>query len=250
MTLTNSARTRGGKTVYGASVGILMLETQFPRIPGDIGNALTWPFPVQFSVIRGATPDNVVRGDPTARLDNFIAAGRDLVAMGCDGIATNCGFLALLQDELAEALGVPIATSALMQAPMIAATLPPDQHVSILTISKTTLSDRHLEAAGVPKGTPVVGTDGGAEFTRAILGDERDIDFAACRSDLLQAAEQTMTEHPDTGAILLECTNMVPYAADIRRLVGRPVYSIHSFVTWFQSGLMPRRFPDVLDDWR
>jgi Asp/Glu/hydantoin racemase len=250
MTNTHISKTRGGKTVYGASVGILMLETRFPRIPGDIGNALSWPFPVQFKIVRGATPDNIVRGDPTARLDDFIAAGRELVALGCDGIATNCGFLALLQSELAEALGVPVATSALMQAPMIAATLPPGKHVSILTISKATLKDRHLKAAGVASGTPVTGTDAGTEFTRAVLGDEPEIDFAACRRDILQAADQLVHDHPDTGAILLECTNMVPYAADVRRHVGRPVYSIHSFVSWFQSGLMPRRFPSELDDWR
>ena len=72
----------GGKTVYGASVGILMLETQFPRIPGDIGHAETWPFPVHYRVVRGATPDNVVRGDAMAQLAGFVDAGRDLVAMG------------------------------------------------------------------------------------------------------------------------------------------------------------------------
>jgi len=250
MTLIPAQKTRGGKTVYGASVGILMLETQFPRIPGDIGNALSWPFPVQFRVVKGATPDNVVRGNPVARLDDFIAAGRALVEMGCDGIATNCGFLAVLQAELSQALGVPVATSALMQAPMIAATLPPGQHVSILTISQETLRAEHLRAAGVPDGTPVMGTDGGQEFTRAVLGDAPEIDFEACRTDLLRSAAQLVAEHPETGAILLECTNMVPYAADIRRHVGRPVYSIHSFVNWFQSGLMPRRFSGDLDDWR
>lgn len=249
MTGTNP-KTRGGKTVYGASVGILMLETQFPRIPGDIGNALTWPFPVQYRVVRGATPDNVVRGDPMVRLDAFIEAGRDLVAMGCDGIATNCGFLVLMQAELSEALGVPVATSALMQAPMIAATLPPDRHVSILTISEATLTPDHLAAAGVPQGTPVVGTDGGREFTRAILGNEPELDVAASRADMLAAAEALLDKHPRTGAILLECTNMVPYAADIRAHLGLPVYSIYSFVSWFQSGLTPRRFPNGLDDWR
>jgi Asp/Glu/hydantoin racemase len=243
-------KTRGGKTVYGASVGILMLETQFPRIPGDIGNALSWPFPVQFGVVRGATPDNIVRGDPTARLDDFIKAGRELVATGCDGIATNCGFLALLQAELSEALGVPVATSSLMQAPMIAATLPPGQHVSVLTISAETLRAEHLRAAGVPEGTPVMGTDTGTEFTRAVLGDELEIDFDACRVDLLDASANLVADHPGTGAILLECTNMVPYAADIRRHTGRPVFSIHPIVSWFQSGLMPRRFPSELDDWR
>jgi hypothetical protein len=181
MAMTGEARgkTRGGKTVYGASIGILMLETRFPRIPGDIGHAGSWPFPVHYRVVRGATPDNVVRGDPKARLQDFIDAGRDLVAMGCDGIATNCGFLSLLQADLAQALAVPVATSALMQAPMIAATLPPGRHLSILTISKATLTADHLEAAGVPDGTPVMGTDAGTTFTRAILGDEPEIDFAA-----------------------------------------------------------------------
>lgn len=250
MAKTAKMKTRGGKTVFGASVGILMLETQFPRIPGDIGNALSWPFPVQYRVVHGATPDNVVRGDPTERLKDFIAAGRALVDMGCDGIATNCGFLALLQTELAEALGVPVATSALMQAPMIAATLPPGRHVSILTISEKTLIADHLRAAGVPPGTPVMGTDTGREFTNAVLGDAIEIDFDACRQDLLHAADQLVSAYPETGAILLECTNMVPYAADIRRHVGLPVYSIHSFISWFQSGLMPRQFPKELDDWR
>ena len=250
MTRPNKNRTRGGKTVFGASIGILMLETQFPRIPGDIGNALSWPFPVHYRVVRGATPDNVVRGDPGLRLDDFIAAGRELVEMGCDGVASNCGFLALLQSELSKALGVPVATSALMQAPMIAATLPPDRHVSILTISEATLTDDHLRAAGVADGTPVLGTDAGREFTRAILGDEVEIDFDACRADLLDTAARLVEAHPRTGAILLECTNMVPYAADIRAHVGLPVYSIHSFLTWFQAGLLPRRFQAGLDDWR
>lgn len=247
---TNPTKTRGGKTVFGASVGILMLETQFPRIPGDIGNALTWPFPVHYKVVTGATPDNIVRGDPRARLQDFIEAGRELVAMGCDGIATNCGFLALLQDEMKAALGVPVATSSLIQAPMIAATLPPGKHMTVLTISAKTLTPAHLAAAGVPEGTPVVGTDGGREFTRAVLGDEIEIDFNAVRTDMLDAAEALVATYPSTGAILLECTNMVPYSADIRRKTGLPVYSIYSLLTWFHAGLIPRRFPMDLDDCR
>ena len=67
--MTQSAKTAGGKTVYGASVGILMLETRFPRIPGDMGNAGTWPFPVLYKVVRGASPDHVVRReDQTHRI--------------------------------------------------------------------------------------------------------------------------------------------------------------------------------------
>lgn len=238
----------GGKTVYGAAVGILMLETRFPRIPGDMGNALTWPFPVQYRVVRGASPDRVVRGDPRALLDRFITAGRDLVDTGCDGITTNCGFLALVQDDLRAALDVPVATSSLMQVPMVQALLPPGKRAVILTISRATLTPTHLAAASVAPDTPVFGTDGGRAFTRDILGDALEIDFAACRLDLLDAADTILRDCPDAGAIVLECTNMVPYAADIRKRTGLPVYSILSFVTWFQSGLLPRRFATELDD--
>jgi Asp/Glu/hydantoin racemase len=238
----------GGKTVFGASVGVMMLETKFPRIYGDIGNAATWPFPVQYRVVRGATPDKVVRQDPRLLVDDFIEAGRDLVQMGCDGLTTNCGFLALIQDQLKEELGVPVATSSLMQIPMVQALLPADKKVGVITISKASLTAEHLKAAGAPVDTIVVGTDDGQAFTTGILDDHDSLDFEACRMDILRSAADLVTNHQGIGAIVLECTNMVSYAADVRKLTGLPVYSIYSFVTWFQAGLMPRKFPLELDD--
>jgi hypothetical protein len=219
----------GGKAVYGASVGILMLEARFPRIPGDMGNALTWPFPVHYRVVRGASPDRVVRQRAEGLLEDFIAAARELVADGVDGITTNCGFLSLFQDELAAA-----------QAPMSQATLPLGKRVVILTISAGTLTEEHLRKAGVPEGTPVVGTDSGREFSRVILGNEESLDVEAARRDLIEAGRELAGKNPDVGAILLECTNMVPYAADINRATGLPVFSIYNFICWFQSALQPR----------
>ncbi len=239
---------QGGKTVFGANVGILMLETQFPRVIGDMGNALTWPFPVQYRVVRGATPDLVVRNDASVLSNLFIDAAKDLVASGADGITTNCGFLALIQNELSQAIGVPVAASSLMQVPWIQAMLPPDKRVGVLTISKETLTDKHLIAANIPLDTPVGGTEPNSEFSSGILNDHPTLDFNQCRKDNLAAAEKLMQSHTDIGAIVLECTNMVPYAADIRKLTGVPVYSIYSFVNWFQAGLMPRRFTMNLDD--
>ncbi len=238
----------GGKTVFGANVGILMLETQFPRIVGDMGNALTWPFPVQYRVVCGATPDLVVRNDPTELTDLFIEAAYDLVAAGADGITTNCGFLALIQDQLSAAVGVPVAASSLMQVPWIQAMLPPGKRVGILTISKDSLTDAHLTAANISLNTPIEGTDVNSEFSSGILNDRASLDFAQCEKDNLAAAEKLMQQQKNIGAIVLECTNMVPYAAAIRKLTGVPVYSIYSFVSWFQSGLMPRRFSMELDD--
>ncbi|WP_299771334.1 aspartate/glutamate racemase family protein [uncultured Tateyamaria sp.] len=242
--------TYGGKTVFGATVGILMLNTRFPRIPGDIGNAATWPFPVQFKVVSAATPDNVVRGDATPLLDAFIGAGRELVDLGCDGIATNCGFLVPFQHDMSRALGVPVASSSLLQAPLIRQSLPADQSLGILTISSETLTPVHLEAAGIAPDTPVAGTGAGSHFTTRILDDAAEIDFDKARADNISAAMQLVADHPKVGAILLECTNMVPYAADIRRATGRPVFSIYTYLMWFQAGLLPRRFPADLDDIR
>jgi hypothetical protein len=94
-------KAQGGKAIYGAALGILMLEARFPRIPGDMGNALTWPFPVHYKVVREATPDRVVRRGADGLLGPFVAAARELVADGVDGITTNCGFLSLFQEEFA-----------------------------------------------------------------------------------------------------------------------------------------------------
>jgi len=238
----------GGKTVFGAAVGILMLDTRFPRIPGDIGNALTWPFPVLYKVVRGASPDHVVRRGAEGLRDAFIDGARDLVADGVDGITTNCGFLALFQDELAAAVDVPVASSSLMQVPMVQKLLPPGRGVGVITISKATLTEEHLTASGVPLDTPIVGTDDGAEFSRAILDDEAYMNVELARKDLLEAGERLVREHDGIGAIVLECTNMVPYAADLRQALGLPVFSIYSFVQWFQAGLMPRVFDPRLAD--
>lgn len=236
-------KVKGGKTVYGASVGILMLETKFPRIQGDMCNALTWPFPVRYKVVSGASPDRVVRNRAEGLLETFISDAQDLVAQGADGITTNCGFLSLFQDELAASCGVPVATSSLMQVEAVNRLLPPGKRCGVLTISRETLSEDHLRAARVPLDTPVAGTEGLREFSRVILDDEEELDVEASRLDLIDASRGLAAANPDVGAIVLECTNMVPFAADIRGATGLPVYSIYSYILWFQSALAPRVFP-------
>jgi Asp/Glu/hydantoin racemase len=234
--------TTGGKSIYGASVGILMLEAQFPRILGDMGNALTWPFPVLYKVVRGATPDKVVRNNADGLIDAFLEAARELVSDGADGITTNCGFLTLFQDELANALKVPVATSSLMQVPLVEKLLPKGKRVGVLTISSANLSTKHLEKAGCAIETPVGGTAKDGEFTRAILNNELELNVDLARQENIAAALELANNHPELGAIVLECTNMVPYAADIRQATGLPVFSIYNFITWFQTGLQPMKF--------
>jgi hypothetical protein len=232
----------GGKTLYGARVGILMLETRFPRIPGDMGNAETWPFPVLYKVVPGASPRRVVCEKAEGLLDEFLAAAAELVRLGADGITTTCGFLSLYQRELAAHVSVPVATSSLMQIPFIERVLPPGRRIGVLTVSAANLTGEHLRAAGADPETPVVGTDGGSEFSRVMINDEERLDVAAAERDILAAGDTLLASHDGIGAVVLECTNMVPYARALSRRLRLPVFSIYTFVTWFHSGLIPRDF--------
>ena len=234
---------RGGKALYGAPLGILMLEARFPRIPGDMGNAATWPFPVLYRVVRGASPEKVVLQGARGLLPEFIAAAQDLVDLGAEAITTNCGFLSLFQSELAGAVSVPVATSALMQVRWVQATLPPGKQVGVITVSGSTLTPAHLESAGVPGDTPFVGTENGREFFRVLIKAEKeDMDVAAAQRDILDAGKELVTRHRDVGAIVLECTNMPPYSAALREAFGLPVYDIYTMISWFHAGLRPRVF--------
>lgn len=231
----------GGKSIYGVALGILMLETRFPRILGDMGHAGSWPFPVHYKIVPGASPRRVVCEGADGLLDAFIKAARELEREGVDGITTNCGFLSVFQEELSDAVSIPVATSSLLQLSLVRRILPKDQEAGLLTISGSTLTAEHLQAASAPMDIPIASTENGREFTRVILGNEEKIDIEAARQDNVEAACRLLKQHPQVGAIVLECTNMTPYAADIRAATQVPVYSMESFVTWFHSGLCPRR---------
>jgi Asp/Glu/hydantoin racemase len=138
---------------------------------------------------------------------------------------------------------VPVATSSLMQVPWVQATLPPGKRVGVITVSKQSLTPAHLDAAGVPRDIPCVGTESGREFFRVLIrADHQDMDIDLATQDILDAGRALVAQHPDVGAIVLECTNMPPYAAALRDALGLPVYDIYSMITWFHAGIRPRRF--------
>jgi Asp/Glu/hydantoin racemase len=233
----------GGRAIYGAPLGILMLDARFPRIPGDMGNATTWPFPVLYRVVTGATPERVVLAGAAGLLADFLAAAAELVALGAEAITTNCGFLSLFQAELAAHVRVPVATSALMQVPWVQAMLPPGKRVGVITVCAASLTQRHLAAAGAPTDIPLVGTEDGEEFYRVLIrAEKQDLDIALAERDILEAGRRLVAAHPEVGAIVLECTNMPPYARALRAAVGLPVFDVFSLVSWLQGGLRPASF--------
>jgi len=228
-----SGRVGGGFNQYGFTVGILMLDTRFPRIPGDMGNATTFPFPVRYHRVQGANPDLVVRRGAEGLLPAFVDGARQLERDGVGAVTTNCGFLVKFQRELAAAVTVPVFTSSLLLVPLVHQMLPRGRRVGIMTVSAATLGPEHLEGAGIGSDIPiaVAGMETEKEFTRVLLGDELELDVDLAREEHVRVARRLVGEHPDIGALVLECTNMPPYTADIQRETGLPVFDIVSLVT-------------------
>jgi hypothetical protein len=238
-------RVRGGANQYGFTVGVLMLDTRFPRIPGDMGNAATFPFPVRYHRVSGAGPDLVVRRGAEGLLPAFIEGARALEREGVGAVTTNCGFLVKYQREMAAAVTVPVFTSSLLLVPLVHRMLAPGRRIGVMTVSAATLGPEHLAGAGIGADVPlaVAGLEGEKEFTRVLLGDELELDVGLAREEHVRVARRLVGEHPDIGAIVLECTNMPPYADDIRRETGRPVFDITTLVRMAHDGLLAALAP-------
>jgi len=227
-------------------LGILMLDTAFPRVPGDVGCAASFAFPTRYAVVPHATPARIVPADDAARwLAPFAAAGRALVDDGCIAIATTCGFLARWQDALAAALPVPVLTSALLQVPLVARTLAPGRSVGIVTFSARDLDAATLAGAGVAPGTPVEGVAPDGRFATTIRDGAATIDTSAMAADVVAASRRLVARRPDVGALVLECANMGPYRPAVARACGLPVFEACALIAWFHRGVAGTNAADL-----
>ena len=233
--------------MYGEAVGILMLDTRFPRVPGDVGNAATWPFPVRYRVVEAAEPARIMGEEPDpALLEPFLAAARELEAAGVRAITTSCGFLAAFQPSLAAAVSIPVLSSALLQVPMVARMLRPDQRLAVLTERAEKMTERHFNGVGWSTSElPVViaGLPPDAAFPKVFIGNSLEADLETLERELVDLARQVVREHPEVGAIVSECTNFVPFSQSMRAAAGVPVFDLYTLVTQVYSATVGRDFP-------
>lgn len=230
----------GGYTNYGQDIGILMLDTIFPRIPGDIGNAKSYPnVHVRYKVVKDAHATRIMgpEADP-ALLEPFIKAAQELEAEGCKAITTSCGFLAKFQKQLANAVNVPVFTSAMMLAPLVRTMINQDKEIAIFTERAWNLTEDHFNQLGFSsKDIPiaVTGMLEGSPFPAVFIDGKDEAD-----RDVLQACMEEMTirhmkEHPNTGAIIFECTNFGPFSRYVQEIAKVPVFGINQMLEWIAA---------------
>lgn len=205
-------------------LGILMLDTRFPRPVGDVGHPASWPMPVRYRVVAGASPQRVVVQADATLIAPFVEAGRALAAEGARALTTSCGFLVRWQRELQAALPVPVWTSSLLALPAL-------PRPGVITVDAARLDASALAAAGAPAGTPVEGLAPGCHLHTVLLQDLPQLDAVQAEADVVAAARRLVARCPALDSLLLECTNLPPHAAAIEAATGRPVHHLPSFVS-------------------
>ena len=215
-------------------LGILMLDTRFPRIEGDIGNSLSFDFPVIFRTMRGIGPDDAVAAHPDRPrvLAALKANAEALAAEGAVGLSTSCGFLALYQKELEALSPVPVATSALLQIKELTG-----RKVGVLTASAENLTPAHLEAVGAPGDTPVEGLPRDGAFAATFLRNGLTLDRDAVEREAVQAGRSLIAGHPSVDTLVLECTNLPPYKQALQQALGLQVFDVLDLLRDFRKRL-------------
>ena len=231
---------KGEKRYYGEVIGIARFDQlhRHPNIPGDVENASTYPFPVRMKIIEGLydnpyPPVLDEEGNYTPDVRKTVDAVKELAADGVRAIVMACGYFSLVQDILAEEVEVPVFTSPLLLAPVISKMIGRRRKVGIIAASKTTLTDDFLKPAGIDDSVPYVleGLDASTEFNSCFMDGTRttmNVDFL--REQVVGIAKNFVVNNPDIGALLLECSALPPFSADIQREVDLPVFDYITFV--------------------
>lgn len=219
-----------------AKIGILMLNTSFPRVKGDIGNIETFDFKVIRRVVNEANSANVVKNDSDL-LELFIEAAQGLEKEGVRAITTSCGFLIKYQNEISSCLQIPFFSSSLLMLKYIAMIQDKKRMIGILTARKATLLEEYFEKLGMENVNKVIYGMDGTYFSEVYVDNRRDLDFVRATSDLVSVCKTMIDENPEIGAIVLECTNMSPYIDALRAITSVPIFDICSLVNYMNESL-------------
>jgi len=219
-------------------IGILLLDTIFPRLLGDVGNPKTFPFPVIYEKVQGAIPMRVVKERDGCLLPSFIEGAKALERRGVKAITTSCGFLAIWQKEIASAVDIPVFTSSLLQVPWAYQITGRRGRIGVLTADVSSLTEVHFQGVGAA-GIPMVvrGLNPKGEFYRVYIGNNPNIDVSKAGREMVAEASALMNEHPDISGLVLECANMPVFGKAVRDTVNVPVFDIVTLTCFIWSSI-------------
>lgn len=213
-----------------------MLETQFHRPVGDIGNKDTFSFPVAYKIVKGASISRVVKEGNRDLIEPFVQAAREFEREGMKAITTSCGFLALYQKDIQQQLNIPFYSSSLLQIPF--ASITAGEPIGVITASKSSLKPAHFKGVHADQHHVIVkGMDEMQAFSGTIIKEEIALDEAAVEEEMKIATAEFIAAHPEIKAIILECTNMPPYKKAIQEVTDLPIFDSTTLVNYIHSAI-------------
>lgn len=239
--------------VFGVKIGILLLDTRTPRALGDIGNALTFKFPVVYKVVKGATVHKIVNTVDKSLIEPFVNAAKELIkTAGISAVTSSCGFTAVFQEELAKSLDISVFMSNLLQVPLVSRMIGEKRQVGIITANKKRLTNQHLRGVGITKDIPIciAGMEDQENFANMLLDKQEPFgDIDKIEMEMINVAKTLLKNNKGIGALVLECANMSPFSYAIQRAVDLPVFDIIDFINYIHMAVCKKKYQSLYCDY-
>ncbi len=237
-------KVRRGAESYGHAIGILLIDCSTPFIPGDVGNASTYNFPVIYKTVPGVTLQKLIEEGDLSYTERVIETAKELEKSGVRAISSDCGYMIHFQRQVAAELSIPVIMSTLIQLPMLERTIGKNQKIGVICANRKKLTPDLLDAAGVKNREAIVirGMEEKPNFRSPILDEEPLLDYDKIEKEMTDTASELVSSHPEVSSILLECSNMPPYAHAVQEVTGRPVFDFTTLINLFYSASFRKPF--------
>jgi aspartate/glutamate racemase len=224
----------------GQPIGIIAVNLNYPKLPGNVANASTFDYPVLYKKVNFEI-ERLFEGDAAIE-EEILNAAKELEAEGVRAIIGACGYFAHFQKKVADAVSIPVYLSSLCQLPIIRLGLKASQKIIVLAASAENLNDALLAELGESTRNLIIENIGGLESFAPIRWGKTELDNARLTKDLATFAADTVKAHPEAGAILLECSDLPPYAAAIQKATGLPVFDFITMIDWVERAILQKRY--------
>lgn len=239
---------RAGQTAYGYPIGIICAQWHIPFIPGDVNHAASFDYPVRYLPVEVPGAD-ILRGaaDRERFTEVIVAAARHLESEGVRAITSNCGFFGLWQRAVADAVSVPVFMSSLLLVPFIRSLIGTERKVGVVVANSAAVTDGLLESVGVGRDAATVfaGLESFSHFESVVLEESGKLDSDVMRAEITQACRDLVVEHPEIGALLLECSDLPVYSQAVHEAVGIPVFDWVALIDFVERAVVPKHYSGI-----
>jgi hypothetical protein len=248
----NLIKARKNHSCYGMGLGIIILDDVYPGFPGDVRNACTYPYNVQFEIVQDVDIQTLVFAEEKSPcLEPIIRAAKNLEKKGCRAISAECGYFAYFQSEISETVDIPVLMSSLLQVPLAQQIISPKKVVGLYVGAESALRDEHLIEMGIKLNSNYVvtgATDGGKcqEFQNLWIDGIRpnppQAYYDKAEKEFVELGVDFFRQHPNMGAMVLECTGFPPFARALQREINIPLFSYSTLLDYAYSVVVHRDF--------